>query len=39
MGSVITSIAAILGSGAFVYRAIKNRNAVEVPSISGWQAA
>ena len=37
--AVISSIAAILGSGAFVYRAIKNRNAVEVPSISGWQAA
>ena len=35
----VRSVAAILGSGAFVYRAIKNRNAADLPTISGWQAA
>ena len=33
--AIITTIAAILGSGAFVYRTIKNRNATELPSIAG----
>jgi hypothetical protein len=33
----ITTVAAILGSGAFVYRAIMNRNATA--SVAGWQAA
>jgi hypothetical protein len=37
--AIITAIAAILGSGAFVYRAFKNRNAADLPTIPGWQAA
>ncbi len=36
--AIITTIAAILGSGAFVYRAFKNRNAAELPAVPGWQA-
>lgn len=35
--AVITGIAGILGSGAFVYRAIMNRNASS--SVAGWQPA
>jgi hypothetical protein len=35
--AVVTTIAAILGSGAFVYRTITNRNAAEVPTVPGWQ--
>ena len=37
--AVITGIAAVLGSGAFVYRAFKHRNDVEMPTIPGWQTA
>ncbi|MEZ4505119.1 MAG: hypothetical protein R2848_04440 [Thermomicrobiales bacterium] len=37
--AVITTIAAIIGSGAFVYRAIANRNATDLPAVPGWQAA
>lgn len=36
--AVITSIAAILGSGAFVYRTISNRNSTDLPAVPGWQA-
>jgi hypothetical protein len=35
--AVITGLAAILGSGAFVYRALVNRNALQ--AVPGWQAA
>lgn len=35
--AVVTGIAAIIGSGAFVYRAIANRNSV-APVIPGWQS-
>jgi hypothetical protein len=35
--AVITGIAAILGSGAFVYRAIVNRKALQ--AVPGWQTA
>lgn len=37
--AVITGIAAILGSGAFVYRAFKHRNAADLPTIPGWTTA
>jgi hypothetical protein len=37
--AIVTTIAAILGSGAFVYRALTNRNATDLPTIPGWQAA
>jgi hypothetical protein len=36
--AIVTSIAAILGSGAFVYRAISKRNDT-LPVVPGWQAA
>lgn len=35
--AVITGIAAIIGSGAFVYRAFKHRNQADLPAIPGWQ--
>jgi hypothetical protein len=37
--AIVTGIAAILGSGAFVYRAITNRNATEAPAVPGLQTA
>ncbi len=37
--AIITSIAAILGSGAFVYRTFKHRNDTELTTVPGWQAA
>ena len=37
--AIVTSIAAILGSGAFVYRTLSNRNAPDLPTVPGWQAA
>jgi hypothetical protein len=35
--AVVTGIAAIIGSGAFVYRALVNRNALQ--AVPGWQTA